>query len=187
MVDSRAVIFLVAVAVFLVVLATIAIRSYRRAVKSSTRDWEQLLKRLQVVNRSSIAEVALDIIDESGQQKRDVGSATLEPERIWNLVGGLRGLKVLKANCEVLIDLAFYVQKWYPEALAVTEQLRLSAREITWHLERLEGAEKTGKLKTAFAMYAQPAVGTYYLMTRQLLALYEQGNLPMLADLRNAL
>lgn len=96
-------------------------------------------------------------------------------------------MEVLKANCEVLIDLAFYVQKWYPEALAVTEQLRLSAREIEWHVERLKGAERIGKLKSAFAMYAQPAVGTYYLMTRRLLALYEQGHLPMLADLQKSL
>jgi hypothetical protein len=36
-------------------------------------------------------------------------------------------------------------------------------------------------------MYAQPAVATYYLMTRRVLALYEDGNLAMLADLRNAL
>ena len=187
MVDSRTIVFFVAVAAFLVVMATIAVRSYRRAAKSSTKDWEHLLKRLQVVDRGSIAEVALDIIDESGQQRRDEGSATLEPERIWTLVGGLKGLEVLKANCEVLIDLAFYVQQWYPEALVVAEQLRLSAREIEFHVDRLKGAERTGKLKSAFAMYAQPAVSKYYLMTRRLLALYEERNLPMLADLQKAL
>ena len=187
MVDSRTVVFFVAIAAFLVVLATIAVRSYRRAGKSSDGDWERLLKRLQVVDRSSIAEVALDIIDESGQQRRDEGSAILEPEQIWKLVGGLKGLEVLKTNCAVLIDLAFYVQQWYPEALVVAEELRLSAREIEWHVERLKSAERTGKLKSAFAMYAQPAVGKYYLMTQRLLALYEQGNLPMLADLRKAL
>lgn len=187
MVDSRTVVFFVAIAAFLVLMATIAIRSYRRARKSSDGDWEHLLKRLQVVDRSSIAEVALDIIDESGQQRRDEGSALLKPEQIWKLVGGLKGLEVLKTNCAVLIDLAFYVQQWYPEALVVAEELRLSAREIEWHVERLKSAERTGKLKSAFAMYAQPAVGKYYLMTQRLLALYEQGNLPMLADLRKAL
>jgi len=46
---------------------------------------ENLLKRLTAVDRSSIAEVALDIIDESGQQRRDEGSATLDPEQIWKL------------------------------------------------------------------------------------------------------
>jgi hypothetical protein len=36
-------------------------------------------------------------------------------------------------------------------------------------------------------MYAQPAVATYYLMTRQVIALYEEGNLAMRADRQNAL
>jgi hypothetical protein len=168
-------------------LLVIAAHYHRRARRSSRNDWENLLKRLTAVDRSSIAEVALDIIDESGQQRRDEGSATLDPEQIWKLVGGLDGLEVLAANCAVLIDLAFYVQQWYPEALLVTEQMRLSAREIQWHVERLRGAKRTGKLESAFPMYAQRAVATYYLMTRRILALYELGNHVMLADLENAL
>jgi hypothetical protein len=103
------------------------------------------------------------------------------------MVGGLKGLEVLEANCAVLVDLAFYVQQWYPEALVVAEQLRLSARDIEWHVGRLKSAQQTGKLESAFTMYAQPAVATYYLMTRRVLALYEERNLAMLADLRNAL
>jgi hypothetical protein len=187
MVTSRSVISLIAVAILVTALLVIAAYSLRRARRSSRRDWERLLKRLTAVDRGSIAEVALDIVDESGQQRKKEGSATLEPEEIWKLVGGLEGLEVLKANCEVLVDLAFYVQQWYPEALVVAEQLRASAREIAWHVERLKGAQRIGKLKSAFAMYAQPAVGAYYLMTRRLLAFYEQENLPMLADLRKAL
>jgi hypothetical protein len=65
--------------------------------------------------------------------------------------------------------------------------MRLSAREIQWHVERLRGARKTGKLESAFPMYAQRAVTTYYLMTRRLLALYELGNHVMLTDLEKAL
>jgi hypothetical protein len=187
MATNRSVIFLIAVAILVTALLVIAAYSLRRARRSSRRDWESLLKRLTAVNRGSISEVALDIIDESGQQRRDEGSAALDSGQVWKLVGGLEGLEVLEANCAVLIDLAFYVQQWYPEALAVAEQLRLSAKEIEWHVERLRGAQKTGKLESAFPMYAQRAVATYYLMTRRVLALYEQGNLAMLADLEKAL
>jgi hypothetical protein len=179
--------FIVAVVIFVAALIAIAAYYYRRVRKSSQRNWEQLLKRLTVVDRSSIAEVALDIIDESGQRRKDEASAVLEPLQIWKLVGGLQGLEVLEANCAVLVDLAFYVQQWYPEALVVAEKLRLSAREIEWHVGRLKSAQQTGKLESAFTMYAQPAVATYYLMTRQVIALYEEGNLAMLSDLRNAL
>ena len=187
MANGRMIIFLIAVAILVTALLAIATYSFRRARRSSQRDWESLLRRLTAVDRGSIAEVALDIIDESGQQRRDEGSAILDPAQIWKLVGGLDGLEVLEANCAVLIDLAFYVQQWYPEALAVAEQLRLSAREIEWHVERLRSAQKMGKLESAFPMYAQRAVATYYLMTRRVLALYEQGSLAMLADLEKAL
>jgi hypothetical protein len=186
-VNKGAVWFLIAVAAFVLALIVIAVYYYRRAQRSSQRDWRQILTRLTIVDRSSIAEVALDIIDESGQQRKDEGRAALEPSEIWKLLGGLEGLDVLEANCAVLIDLAFYVQQWYPEALAVTEQLRLSAREIEWHVGRLKSAQQTGKLDSAFAMYAQPAAAAYYLMTRRVLALYKDGNLAMLADLRQAL
>jgi hypothetical protein len=179
--------FVLAVVLFVVSLALVAVISSRRARKASRRDWNHLLNRLTVVDRGSIAEVALDLVDESGERRRDQDSATLEPAKIWSLVGGLKGLEVLESNCAVLIDLAFYVQQWHPEALLVAEQLRLSAREIAWHVDRLRSALKTGKLESAFPMYAPRAVAVYYIMTRKLLALYEQGGGPMLRDLEKAI
>lgn len=187
MVDSRTTVFLIAVAIFVAALLVLATRAYRRAGKSSRKDWEALLKRLAAVDRNSIAEVALDIVDEDGNQRKDEQSAVLEPDQIWKLVGGLKGLEVLEANCTVLIDLAFYVQRWYPEALVIAEQLRLSAREVEWHVRRVKDAQKTGQMETAFPMYAQRAAASYYLMTRRVLALYEQGNFAMLADLERAI
>jgi hypothetical protein len=186
-VTIRTVHFIVAVAIFIVALIAIAAYYYRRSQNSSQKNWERLLKRLTALDRSSIAEVALDIIDESGLRRKDEASAVLEPQQIWKLIGGLEGIEALEANCAVLVDLAFYVQQWYPEAIVVAEKLRLSAREIEWHVGRLRSAQQTGKLEGAFTMYAQPAVATYYLMTRQVLALYEEGNLAMLSELRNSL
>src|SRR5258708_2532205 len=134
MITSRTVVFLVAVAIFVVALVAISVRSYYRAHRSSHRDWERLLKRLTFVDRGSIAEVALDIIDESGQQRRDEGSAALESSQIWKLVGGLEGLEVLEANCAVLIDLAFYVQQWYPEAQLASNTSRPSSPPTNFHI-----------------------------------------------------
>jgi hypothetical protein len=185
--SPRVVAFAILVLVFALVLIWIAIRAYRRAHRSSHQDWDQLLTRLVNVDRGSIAEVALDIVDESGADRRDVSSPVLEPERIWKLVGGMEGLEVLERNCPVLIDLAFYIQRWYPEAVVVAEQLRMSAREIEWHLGRLRSARATGKLEGAFSMYAPRAVAAYYLMTRKLLALYEKGSIDLLNDLEKAI
>jgi hypothetical protein len=140
------------------------------------------------VDRDAIAEIALDVIDEYGHQRRDEQSAILESSEVWKLIGGWDGIEALEANCAVLIDLAFYVQQWYPEkALAAAEQLRLGTREIEWHVQRLKTAAKAGRLESSILMYAQRAAVTYYLMTRRVLALYEHRNLPMLADLQKTL
>jgi hypothetical protein len=187
-VSPRTIYFLAAALFLLIFLATTAGRYYLRARRSYQATWEGLLKRLTFVDRSAIAEIALDVVNESGDQRQDEDSAILGSSEIWKLIGGWDGIEALEANCTVLIDLAFYVQQWYPEkALIVAEQLRLSAREIEWHVQRLKAAAKAGKLETSIIMNAQRAAVTYFLMTRHVLSLYEHGNLPMLPDLQRSL
>lgn len=184
---NHPVFFLVVSAVFVVALAAIAGYALYRARRSSRGKWEDLLKRLAFIERGCIEEIALDVVDQFGQPRRDENSAALDASQVWTMIGGWKGLEALENNCTVLIDLAFYVQQWYPEAVAVTEQLRLSAREIEWRISRLKIARQTGKLESTIPMYAQQAIAKYYLMTRSLLALYEQGNLSMLAELEKAI
>jgi len=183
---TRQYIFLLVVAIFAVALVSTALYYLLRARRASQSTWAGILARLAPVDNHNIAIVALDLIDEEGHP-RIGGIPELEPGEIWDLLGGLNGLQTLGANCDVLIDLAAYVQLWYPEALVVAEQLRLNAREIKWHIERLQGASQTGNLKSSFPDYAQRAAATYYLMTRHLLDLYESANLPGLTDLHAAL
>jgi hypothetical protein len=114
-------------------------------------------------------------------------ASNLEPTQLWSLIGGLQGLEVLEKNSDVLIELAFYLQQWYPEAVVISERLRLDARELKWHVARLKGAAQTGNLQISFPFYAQRAVKTYYLMTRRLLDLYQAVNFTMLAKLQEAL
>jgi hypothetical protein len=99
----------------------------------------------------------------------------------------MEGLEIVERNCAVLVDLVFYVQQWYPEALLVAEQLRQNAREVEWHIERLKGAAKRGRLKTAIPDYLEQAVVIYYRMTQEVIALYQQVDLPGLADLQRSL
>jgi hypothetical protein len=105
--STRTVCFIGAVAIFVVALIAAAAYYYRRSQNSSQQTWERLLKRLSAVDRSSIAEVALDIIDESGQKRKDEASAALEPSDIGKLFGSLEGLEALEVNCAVLVDLEF--------------------------------------------------------------------------------
>jgi hypothetical protein len=179
--------FVTAIGLFVITLVLIAGYYYFRSRRSSPASWEELLAKLTWIDRNNIAEVALDLVDESGQPKVADDAGSLDPSQVWKLTGGLKGLEILERNSEVLIDLAFYVQQWYPEALVIAERLRLDARELKWHVERLKGAAQKGNLQISFAFYAQRAVVSYYRMTRRVLSLYEAGNFSMLADLQRAL
>jgi hypothetical protein len=179
--------FFAAMGTFFTVLILIAGYSYWRNRQAPPVDFDDLFAKLAWIDRNKIAQVALDLVDPSGRPKVDEAGATLDPSQLWNLIGGLDGLEILERNSEVLIDLAFYVQRWHPEALPIAERLRLDARKLRWHVARLQAAAGTGNLQTSFPFYAQRAVATYYLMTRRVLELYEAANFSTLADLQRAL
>ncbi len=173
--------FLVTASVFAMSLIGVATYYILRARKASRTAWSTLLARLKQVDRTKVAAVALDLLEERDAEHQ------LEPDLIFEMIDGMQGLDALEQNCDVLIDLASYVQRWYPEALGLAEELRLNAREIQWHVGRLRGASATGHLREQFPQYAQRAVATYYLMTRSLLVLYEGVQLPEFAELQQAI
>ena len=183
----RTISFLMAIAVFVVALVIIALYYYRQSRRRLDGSWQQLLDRLTHVDREGIAQIALDYADESGERRMESSETELEPSQIWKLAGGLSGLEAIERNCAVLIDLAFYLQRWYPEALVLAEELRLNTREIEWHVERLRGAANTGNLELSFASYAQPAIAKYYVMTQRVLALYQRQNATMFLELQSAI
>jgi hypothetical protein len=185
--ELRNLYFVVLAAFFLAALLVTLFRYGILARRSEAAKWEDILKRLIQVDRDTIKTIALDVIEESGEPRPQRDSFRLDPSRIWTLLGGLEGLEVLEHNCQVLVDLASYIQRWHPEAVVVAEQLRLNAREIKWHVSRLKGAAQTGNLQSSFAAYAQRATVTYYLMTKHVLELYGQASFPRLADLQRAL
>jgi hypothetical protein len=185
--NTNSVYFLIGVLVLVLALTSVAWHFSLRARRSSRLSWESIVNRLVWVDPKIVAEIALDLVHESGEPGKVPGREGLDSARIWEMIGGLEGLKNLRSNSQVLIDLAAHLQRRYPEALVVAEELRLDARELEWHVGRLEGAAGTGNLEISFPFYAQRAVATYYRMTRQLLTLYAQKNLSMLADLEKAL
>lgn len=190
MITIRTVYFVVVLVVFLVALLGAAmyylIRNRQRKMYPYGK-WETLIRRLAAVDRDNIVLVARDLVDERGERRTDDDDLDLDPSQIWPLVGGVKGLEILERNCQVLVDLVFYAQQWYPEVIVVTEQLRQQAREIELHIQRIKGAEKQGALESWYPNYAQRVVATYYVMTQRVLTLYEQLNLPGLTELQKSL
>ena len=60
--------FLSAIGIFVAVLLSIAGYYYSRGRRSSQVSWEGLLRRLTWIDRNNIAQVALDLVDESGRE-----------------------------------------------------------------------------------------------------------------------
>ena len=183
--SGRMISFSFTVIVFFASLVAVAWYYYRRRAPNTT--WEILVSRLIALDRDAVEKIALDAITETGERRQDEHALELEPEEVWHLIGGLKGVEALEHNSKVLIDMASYIEKWYPEALETADELRLSAREIEWHVSRLRAASETGKLEILFHTYAQDAVASYYIMTRNLLAMYQRGNFEMFANLQRTI
>ncbi len=164
----------------LVVVSLIAawIYYHLRARRLYSQNWETILARVTPIDRGNLKIVALDLLGDARELDRRDGPCELESTEIVKLVGDLEGLETIQRNCEALIELACYCQRLYPEALVVAEELRLNAREIRWHLDRLDAAARNGSSRAAFGEYAQRIATIYYLMTRRLIALYEIANAP---------
>ncbi len=190
MITIRVLYFVITLALFTTVLLAVGLYYFSQAQKRKKYPygkWEDILMRLSIVDRDSIEMIARDFTVGSGRAGPQAIGPDLDPFEIWDVVGGLRGLEELEKNCEALVDLVFYVQQWYPEALLLAEQMRQSTREIQWHIARLKSAEKAGHLKDWFPEAAQFVVVQYLSMTRKVLALYQQGEYPGLAELQRAL
>jgi hypothetical protein len=170
---------------FLAGLIGISWRMLRAGLRREETSWNELLARLLPISRVGIQEVAVAFLDPTGQELDPRRAERhLEARDIWDFIGGIEGLKSMRQNAEVFIDLASYVRRWNPEAAVVAEQLRMDAREIRSALSRIEWARRGGKLASSFPIQASRAAAAYYLMTQRLYALYEVNQAALLAQLK---
>lgn len=182
--NERLYLFVVSVVVVVASLITVWIFYHLRARRLSAKSWQSILSRIIPVDKGNLRIVALDLIGEADTIDRRDGQCALESSEILDLVGDLEGLRAIQKNCDVLIDLACYCQQVYPEALVIAEELRLNARQIKWHLDRLDTAERNGSSPAAYGEYAQRIVTVYYLMGRRLVALFETSHAPGLYEVQ---
>jgi hypothetical protein len=135
-----------------------------------------MLGKLTAIDRDEVDAVALDAIEPSGQRRTDRRARELEPDEIWKRLGGLDGVKRLESNSRVLVEMASYLQRTYPDGAAVAEELRLQAKELELYVGRLRMADEQGSLEFHIPTYAQNAAIAYYLMEQRLLALCQRAN-----------
>ena len=165
-------------------LIVAALRSQRSSLKLTQRNWNDLIAEIEHVDSRGVTCVAIDYLDPRK------GQIDLEPEAIWNLLGGDEGLRRMRDNANRLVTLAAFAQQWnLDESVIVAERMRRDGLRLRRAVRRIQlGMASqfiTGKHWVEVPFQLQEAASAYYLMRQRLLALYESSHVglhPMLAQ-----
>ena len=152
-----------------------AFRSYSSSLKLTKVDWKDLISRLQPLNEKGVDLVARDYLEPQARQ------IEMEPDQMWELVGGYEGLNRMRENANIMLALAVYTQRWnFNEGVIVSERMRRDALALRRSVRRVELRRVLRKFMRRFGLRepfdVHEAVASYYLMRRRLRALYETSN-----------
>ena len=152
-----------------------AIYTQLNSIRLNSRGWEQLLAQAAQIDFDGIKAVAQDYLDPQLEQIR------LEPQDLWNLVGGYDGMRAMRANAKLMLALAAHAQHWnFVEATIVYERMRHDALRLRAATFRIELGLIPHFVMRRFwlrtPLYLQDATAAYYLMRQRLLALYANNN-----------
>jgi hypothetical protein len=139
----------------------------RRARRLVIAEWQTIVAQLQPIPFKALERVALDHLQPHGHQLE------LETDEMWELIGGWDGLRRMRHNADLLIQLAAYIQVWNrTEAIIVAERIRQDSLMMKRAIRHIR-LHKLWMYKVRAPFYVHQAASAYYLMTRRLLALYE--------------
>lgn len=162
----------------LIPIVVIQIRFTLRKRKLERQTWDGVLSRVEEVNLVGLQEIAALYL------KPDKDQLRLEPNEMWRMVGGLRGLQRLRSNADAMLELAMFTERWNIETgRIVSEFMRLDAARLKKAITKVEFSllYGFGIVRAPFAL--QEAVATYILMRGRLLGLYgvaHAGRIPLL-------
>lgn len=166
--DLQSVLFGVLVCVFLGagVYAALLLRGKKE------RDWKQIVADLEPLHFEAISLIAQDYLNPRQ------GQIELETTEIWQLAGGAEGLRIMRKNAEIMLELAAYAQRWnFEEGFVVSERMRRDAVALRRAVRRVElgilPVQLLKRLRYTVPFHVQEAASSYYLMRQRLLALYQ--------------
>jgi len=169
-----------ALGLFIVVVIAGFAYAHASATKLRTATWESLVAQIAAVPLTGIAAVALDNLQPKENQ------IELEPDDMWQMLGGTDGLDKMRRNADTLIALAAYVQRWnYTEATVVAERMRRDAMQLKRATRQIRTNLYFHRKAHAIPFHLHEAATAYHLMTQRLLALYQRSHVglyPRLAE-----
>jgi hypothetical protein len=171
-----------AIAVFVMAIVAAMVYSQAAAHKLRSADWQSLVASIEPMQASGLEVVALDYMQPQANQLR------LQPYELWDLVGGIDGLKRMRRNADRMIALAAYVQRWnFEEAIVVAERIRQDSILLKRALFRIQMALYIQRNPIRIPFHIHQAASSYYLMSKRLLTLYETSQFVLYPRLAEAL
>ncbi|WP_263385554.1 hypothetical protein [Granulicella arctica] len=137
-----------------------------------TQSWGEVLGKLDPIDLEGIRLIAENF------QSLDRDQVRFDAKEMWEVVGGLPGLKRLKRNAWAMLNLAVYAEKWNREqAHLVSEMIRQDATRLNRAIVRIQLGFflQFGFMKSTF--YLQQAVSSYALVRSQFVGLYYTAHL----------
>lgn len=155
-------------------------------LRQRQRGWREIVAELHPLNTNELSAVAMDYLSPHS------GQIDLEPEAIWDSIGGYRGLRKMCENAKVMLALAAYAQQWnFTEAVIVTERMRMDAALLRRAVRRVElgliHTRLVRRYQLTLPLHAQEASSAYYLMRQRLLCLYQTSHAGLYPRLAEAL
>ena len=146
------------------------------------RDWDDVLAELRPVHLDALRLIAQVYLQPEKDQLR------IEPQEMWELLGGLKGIRRLKANARVMLNLAVFAQRWNREqGPIVAEMIRREAVRLDRAVFRLEliFLLHLGLMRVPFHLLE--AASSYYLIRGRLIGLYQVSHIGLMPRLEAAL
>ena len=168
---------------FLVLLAAVAAYQFRFAVRRKpVRAWQEVVAYLERLNMKGMELVA------DGYLQPDSHQLEIEPPIMWELLGGSEGLKRMRANAALMLELAVIAEQWNRvEGTIVAEMLRRDALRIHRSVRRIRFAFLWSGESVRAAFHLQEAAASYCLMRGRLLGLYHNAHIALVPKLQAAL
>jgi hypothetical protein len=152
----------------------------RRKLASLT--WEDMLAKIEPIELESLQIVAECYLQPGKDQLR------LEPNQMWDMVGGIEGIRRLKANAQVMLELAIFAESWNEEqGPIISEMIRRDAIRINKAVVRIQLSLLFRVPFIRAPFHLQEAASSYYLIRRRLLGLYHNSHIALVPRLEAAL
>ena len=144
--------------------------------------WEDMLAMIEPIELEGLQTVAESYLLPGKDQLR------LEPNQMWDMVGRVEGIRRLKANAQVMLNLAIFAESWNEEeSPIISEMIRRDAVRLNKAVVRIQLALLFRIPFIRAPFHLQEAASAYYLIRGRLLGLYQNSHIALVPRLEAAL